>query len=74
MALQSGLDAAILNPNAEAMMKAYFCLPGPERPGRAVRGIYRAVCGRGARGGTDGDGGGDGRCGEAIVRGLKERA
>lgn len=24
MALQSGLDAAILNPNAEAMMKAYF--------------------------------------------------
>ncbi len=85
MAMQGGLDAAIINPNSRAMMQAYYSF-------RALMGLdencmdYIGACGSdagpgpGAGGGqTAGRGTGSGEreaagLGRSICRGLKEQA
>ncbi|WP_457790708.1 homocysteine S-methyltransferase family protein [Anaeromassilibacillus sp. SJQ-5] len=73
MALQSGLDAAILNPNAEAMMKAYFsfrALSAQDEQCGAYIARYAGAAPAAAPTAMAAEMG----LREAIVRGLKERA
>lgn len=83
MALQSGLNAAIINPNSEAMMRAYYCyraLADLDPQCGDYISIYsgqNTSLGQTIKKKTDRpDGAGDGGSGlfEAIVRGFRENA
>lgn len=86
MAMQNGLSAAIINPNSEAMMRAYYsyrALAGLDAQCGDYISVYSgqvtalgssAVKGRPQDGtGSEGAGGGMGLA-ESIEKGLKERA
>ena len=89
MAMESGLSAAIINPNSEAMMRAYYsfnALMNLDPQCSEYISIYSGqtaglgqTIGKGGNGagglGTAGNGGaGAGSLGNAIERGLKEVA
>lgn len=80
MAMQDGLSAAIINPNSQAMMQAYYSFRAlmdlDARCGDYI-GVYggqRASLGQSAVGSPGGSGLEDSGLGASIRRGLKEQA